>query len=340
MGNNLHADEVAGLDPDMRLALEKMQAHMAEGPAMGTGTTAEMRARFASLVAGWNADPPPVARVEDGTISTANRDIAVRLYDPVAGGRPHPALVYFHGGAWMAGDLDSNDRALRLLALGSGVSILSAAYCLAPEHPFPAPLNECLAVARWVREHGETLGIDVDRLAMGGDSAGANLALAAALDLRDSGETWLRYLLLICGAYARDLDTASYRSFGDGRYGFGAAAMETAWSLYAGAAPRGDPRVEPLRAELGGLPPVCLVAGGLDPLRDDSRALARRLIDASGSVEYREYPGVVHGFASMTRDLAVARRAMLAAAASLRRALGEVATPPSPAHGVKGDASA
>jgi acetyl esterase len=220
------------------------------------------------------------------------------------------------------GDLDSNDRALRLLALQSGVAILSVDYCLAPEHPFPAPLEECIFAARWARQHGARLGIDGERLGLGGDSAGANLALAAALDLGDAGESWLRFLLLVCGAYARSLDTPSCEEFGDGRFGFDRVAMAAFWSYYLGAASQPpDPRAEPLYAELRGLPPLYLVAAGMDPLRDDTRRLAARVIEAGGAVEYREYPGVVHGFASMTRDLAIARRATAEAASALRRGL-------------------
>lgn len=316
------------VDPELQPILARMLARMAERPPLGTSTGAEMRARFSEDVAAWNADPPPLACIENRTVSTAARAVPVRIYSTAPRTEPQPAIVFFHGGGWVVGDLDSNERALRVLAIESGVTVVSVDYCLAPENPFPAALDECVAVGRWIHLHGEQWGIDPDCLAFGGDSAGANLSLAAALDLRDAGENWLRCLLLIYGAYAWESDTESHRLFGDGSMGFGTEAMDALWSMYLGGRAQADnPRAAPLRAELGGLPPAHVVAGGLDPLRDDSRRLAARLIEAGVGVEYHEYPGVVHGFMSMTRDLSVARRATARAADSLRRSL----TPRAPA---------
>jgi len=294
---------------------------MATRPLLGTSPPPDMRARFAEDARSLNRDAPALARVRDAVIPTG-RPVPTRLYDPIGDGRPLPALIYFHGGGWVVGDLDSNDRALRLIAQRSGVAVLSVDYCLAPEHPFPAPLDECLEVVRWLRAHGRELGLNVGRLAIGGDSAGANLALATAIELRDAGETWLDFMLLVYGVYARDSNTESQRQFGGGEFGFGTAAMEALWSMYLGNAQHaGDRRAEPLRAQLRNLPPACIVAGGLDPLRDDSRRLAIRLTEAGGSFEYLEYPGVVHGFMSMTCDLAVARTAVARTGDSLGRAL-------------------
>ena len=316
------AAESYELDPDIKVVLARMLERAASRPPMGTSTPAEMRARFADDIAAWNADPPDVPLIADSVVPTLERPVPVRLYDPVGDGNPLPTLIYFHGGGWVVGDLDSNDRALRLLALESGVGILSVDYCLAPENPFPAPLHECIEVARWVHRNGAGHGIDVGRLAIGGDSAGANLALATAIDLRDAGERWLQYMLLIYGVYAREHDTASHRLFGNGLFGFGTDAMDALWSLYLGRnGSADDPRAAPLRARLDGLPPACIVAGELDPLRDDSRRLAGRLAGAGGNVDFLECPGVIHGFMSMTRELAVARRATARVADSLRRGL-------------------
>jgi len=310
------------LDPEMKVVLARMLERMASRPPMGTSTAAEMRARFADDIAAWNADPPDVPLIADSVVPTLERPVPVRLYDPIGDGDPLPTLIYFHGGGWVVGDLDSNDRALRLLALESGVGILSVDYCLAPENPFPAPLNECIEVARWVHRNGASHGIDVDRLAIGGDSAGANLALATAIDLRDAGERWLRTMLLVYGVYAREHDTASHRLFGNGLFGFGTDAMDALWSLYLGRdGSADDPRAAPLRARLDSLPPACIVAGELDPLRDDSRRLAGRLVGTGGNVDFVECPGVIHGFMSMTRELAVARHATARVADSLRRSL-------------------
>ncbi|MCC7411383.1 MAG: alpha/beta hydrolase [Gammaproteobacteria bacterium] len=310
------------VDPQMRRVLDRMLEKMAARPLFGTSPPAVMRARFAEDVLAWNVDPPALPRIEDFRVATGTREVAVRLYDPRGDGRPNATMIDFHGGGWIVGDLDTNDRARRLLALESGVSILSVDYCLAPEHPFPAALEECVTVTRWAHRSGVARGIDVERLALGGDSAGANLALATALELRDARQDWLRFLLLIYGAYARDATSESHRLYGGGEYGFGTQAMDLMWQMYLGS--RGaadDPRAAPLLARLEGLPPACLIAGRLDPLRDDSRRMAAALIAAGISVEYLEYPGVVHGFMSMTHELDAARRGTRAAADALRRAL-------------------
>ena len=302
--------EVAGqrVDADMHVVLARMLARMAERPAMGTAPAQEMRRRFNEDVVSWNRDPPPVARIEDLRVPTTARAVPVRLYDPHGSRTPNATLIFLHGGGWVVGDLDSNDRALRLLALASGCNVVSVDYCLAPEHRFPAALDECFAVTRWLRRHGEAWGVDPARLAVGGDSAGANLALATALDLRDAGDSWLRALLLIYGAYAPEFDTESYRAFGGGEFGVATLGMRALWALYLRGPEDGEnPRAAPLRADLRSLPPACRIGGGLDGLRDDSRRLATRLIEVGSAVDFVEYPGVIHGFMSMTCDVGAAR---------------------------------
>jgi acetyl esterase len=308
----------------MQIVLSRMLARVAERPPMGTAPAPQMRQRFNEDVVSWNRDPPPLAHIEDLQVPTAARAVPVRLYDPRSSRTPNATLIFFHGGGWVVGDLDSNDRALRLLALESGCTVLSVDYCLAPEHKFPAALDECLAVTRWLCRHGEAWGVDSGRLAVGGDSAGANLALTTALALRDAGDSWLRALLLIYGAYAPDFDTESYRAFGGGQFGLATLGMRALWALYLRDPADGEnPRAAPLRADLRGLPPACLIAGGLDPLRDDSRRLATRLIEAGGAVDFVEYPGVIHGFMSMTCDVDAARRGTRHAARWLSAALAD-----------------
>lgn len=310
------------IDPDMRPVLARMVQQAAQRPTLGTSSPADMRRRFSADVVNWNLELPDVARIENLLVHTSTRAVPIRLYDAAPAAEARPVVVFFHGGGWVVGDLDSNERALRLLAIHSGVVVVSVDYCLAPEHKFPAPLDECVAVVRWLREHGAQWGINASQMAVGGDSAGANLALATTLDLRAAGDPGLGAMLLIYGVYARDHDSDSHRLFGDGRFGFGTEAMDALWSMYlARPADAENPRAAPLRAELSGLPPAIIVAGGLDPLRDDSRRLAARLVAVGGQVEYREYPGVVHGFMGMTRDLAVTRRATAEVADSLRRLL-------------------
>jgi acetyl esterase len=232
----------------------------------------------------------------------------------------------------MAGDLEGEDCMLRMLAQISGVAVLSVDYCLAPENPFPQALDECVAVTRWARQGGSRWGIDAQRLSIGGDSAGANLALAAALDLRDASESWLRLALLIYGAFAPPGDDSeSYKLFGKDEFDFGEEAMKIMWSLYLGNASASDPRAAPLYADHRGLPPVHMIVAALDPLRDDSRNLGHKLSQAGVEYHYKEYAGVYHGFMGMGRDLDLAVEATRHAASALRQAL-PVAEPATVGH--------
>lgn len=270
----------------------------------------------------WNAEPPVVRRVEDLAAEGAAGPVTVRFYDPLEADGLRPALVYFHGGGWVIGDLELEDSALRTLALASGVCILSVDYALAPEHKYPRPLEDCMAVAQWVYRNAERLSLDGRRIALGGASAGANLALSTALALRDACESWPRFLLLIHGVYSPDNDTPSHRRFGDGTFGLTTAQMEYFWDAYLeDRSQRADPRASPLYARLEGLPPTFLIAAGLDPLLDDSVRLSQGLNAAAVTNELRTYAGVVHGFTLMGRALETANVALRDAGAALRNGL-------------------
>ncbi|WP_448580558.1 alpha/beta hydrolase [Thermaurantiacus sp.] len=308
-------------DPDMLPIMERMRARpMPEGPP----DPAALRAAPPDLFAYLNRNPPALARVEDLSIPGPFGATRVRLYDGRQGrDAPAPVLVWFHGGGWVGGSVDLEDRAVRELALLSGVAILSVDYVLAPEHPFPEPLEDCASALRFVALHGGDLGLDRSRIAVGGASAGANLALAAAMQLRDASEAFLRFILLHYGVFARRTDSPSHRQFGGGDWFLTTAAMEAFWDCYLG--PGGDSRdrrVSLLDADPAGLPPVYLTAAGLDPLRDDSIDLAARLAGAGGEVTLRLFPGVVHGFHLMVNDLEAARVTARETAVALSRALG------------------
>ncbi len=316
------AAEPEYVDPQMRPLLAAMRERARSRPSVSQVGVDEARARARADFAWWNAEPPPLERVEDLMIAGAFGPVRARLYDPVGGGSPKPGLVHFHGGGWTIGDLDLEDTALRTLARESGVAIFSVDYALAPEHPFPEPLEDCIQACRWLRAHARQWQVDAERLAIGGASAGANLALATALALRDAGEPWARFLLLQYGVYCADHDTESHRRFGRGDYGLDTAMMDFFWDTYLGdATPRTDPRAAPLYASLEGLPPSFLMAAGLDPLRDDSRQLAAKLAEAAVPHEHRVYAGVTHGFTLMGRALAVANVALREAGAALRAGL-------------------
>lgn len=309
------------VDPQMVPVLEAMAANAAVRPHPSTLPPDAMRRQFAADMAYWAAGGPELARVENRMIPGPRGDIPLRLYDPAGDAALRPVLVYFHGGGWTIGDLDTEDRKLRELALASGAIIVSVDYRLAPDHKFPEPLEDCIAAVRWIAAEGAAIGIDGGRLALGGLSAGANLALAAAISLRDAGGPALRHLLLFQGSYGAH-DTESHALFGGGEYGLDRRSMANYYRHYLRRPEdRDHPLVAPLMADLSGLPPVFLNAAGLDVLRDDSAQLAERLRAAGVAVDHRLYPGVIHVFTLMSRRLDMARRAIAEAAEALRAAL-------------------
>lgn len=280
-----------------------------------------MRERAADDFAVWNQDPPPMAEVRGFTLDDVH-GLPARLYVPKGAIEFGGLLVHFHGGGWVIGDLDFEDRACRSVALESGLRVLSVAYRLAPEVKFPIPIEDCVAAALWAQENAKTLGIDPKKIALGGASAGANLAMSATLILRDRGLILPKFLVLLYGVYAMRTDAESYRLFGDGSYGLGAEALDFFMSLYLrDATDRANPLASPLLADLSGLPPSFIAIAGTDPLRDDSRELAEKLRAAGVAVEAREYEGVLHGFTQFARESAQGRRALSDAAAALRAGL-------------------
>ncbi len=305
-------DETVYIDPQMGPVIAAMVERMASRSAMSETAPAEMRVRAASDFVYWNENAPALPRVENLTMKGPLGDIRLRFYDPLEQAEPRPALVYFHGGGWVIGDLDMEDASLRQLARASGVAIVSVDYCLAPEHKFPAPVQDCVAAFSWVAEHAADLKLDPERLAIGGGSAGANLAMASTLMLRGQGKKLPDFVLLFYGVFGADQDTASYHQFGGGDFGLGRDAMSHFYALYLDnpQTDKSNPLVSPVLADLTGLPSTHLVVAGLDPLRDDSRLLADRLERAGVTVNITEYGGVIHGFTLMGRHVDAANKAL------------------------------
>jgi len=310
------------IDPDVKPALERMKARMASRAPMSAVPVADMRERARDDFAAMNANPPALAHIEDTVIEGAFGPRAARIYDAAGARKDASGLIYYHGGGWIVGDLDSEDAKLRRIAQASGVRIVSVDYVLAPEHKFPEPLEDCVAAAKSIRKSASDLGVDPSRLAIGGASAGANLALSTAIALRDEDASWLRFMLLFYGVYDIASEAPSRTLFGEG-YGMGADAMEFFYSLYLNdPAERTDPRASPLRADLTGLPPAFINAAGLDVLRDDSRALAEKLRSGGVQIDYDEAPGVIHGYTLLAHEVAAARKTIEQAGHALRSALG------------------
>lgn len=284
---------------------------------------AQARAAAERAHAFLNRDAPPVA-VEEVEATGPKGPLRLRLYRPPSGaGHPLPVLLYFHGGGFVLNSVETHDRLLRLLALRSGAAVVAVAYGKAPEHRFPHQHDEALAALRWIGQRGTTHGLDSGRIAVGGDSAGANLALATALAARAPSEPRVSFGVLFYGMFAHDFHTPSHQRFGDGRYGLTTARMRWYWEQYLGhAEPTRDPRAAPLLADLAGLPPLLLLAAGLDCLRDDSLRLAERLAAVDVPFSLTVYDGLPHSFAGMTRLVAAADGAVTRAALAVRHHLG------------------
>lgn len=306
------------IDPEIAAILRDSAA--ADLPDPTTLPIAAARAQLTEASLAWNVERPELPVVADLSTPGPGGAIGLRLYRPRAHARL-PMVVYLHGGGWTFGSVDTHDRLMRLLALAADVAVVGVDYRLAPEQPFPAPLKDCLAVLRWARAHADDLALDGERLLVAGDSAGANLALASLLAVRDAGEPMPLGAALFYGCYSSRLNSASHARFGDGSYRLSGAEMAWFWRHYLGATPAGTALAEPLHAELSGLPPLYLMLAVIDPLADDTRELSRSLAAAGVPHELREYPGVVHGFLQMTARSAAARGAMADAGRAIRKLL-------------------
>lgn len=253
--------------------------------------------------------------------------LSVRAYTPPeAPGSPRdderPVLVYFHGGGWVRGDLDTHDGLCRLLAGAADCVVVSVDYRRAPEYPFPTPVHDAYAATAWAAEHAELVGGDPDRIAVGGDSAGGNLAAAVTLLARERDGPDIGHQTLLYPVTDYDLDTDSYHENADG-YLLSRASMRWYWDRYLDDAMDGaNPYASPLRApDLSGLPSATVVTAGYDPLRDEGAAYADRLREAGVTVTHANYPGMVHVFASFP-DLQRARDARETIADDLDAAFG------------------
>jgi acetyl esterase len=246
-----------------------------------------------------------------------------RLFVPTrATTTPGPLLVFFHGGGWVYGDLDSHDAACRFLAERSGVRVVAVDYRLAPEHPFPAAYDDAVAAYRWVTEHAADLGGDPTRLAVGGDSAGGNLAALVAIEAAQA-RLPLAFQLLVYPGTDLSRHTESRRLFGEGFYLTGRFMDESIERYVPERAQRSDPRVSPLLAELPrGLAPAYVATAGFDPLRDEGEAYARHLADAGVEVELRRFADQIHGFFNIVGAGRTSRAACGEIAAALARGLG------------------
>lgn len=266
-------------------------------------------------------DPPVMAEVRELACPGPGGPIGLRMYRPAtAPGGALPCLIYYHGGGWVIGDLDTHDVLCRELAMLARIAVISVDYRLAPEHRFPAAVEDAFAALAWIAANGATLGLDVTRLIVGGDSAGGNLAIVAALEARDRGGPKISQQLLIYPATDFSLTQASHRDPTADVPPLTSGAMMWFKDHYLGPDDGSDWRASPLRAaSLKGLPPAYVITAGYDFLRDEGRQLAERLTQSDVAVVYRHYQGMIHGFLPMGRIVREANRAVADAADWLRQ---------------------
>jgi len=278
-------------------------------------------ADLASVLAMGDA-PEPVAAVEDRSIPGPGGPLPLRVYRPAADARL-PVLVYFFGGGWMLGTIETSDAICRNLANAAHCTVVAVGYRLAPEHPFPAAVHDCFAAVRWIHAHGAEIGADPARLAVGGDSAGGNLAAAVTLLARDANGPTITAQLLVYPNTDHLSDTPSGRQNDDALF-FNSRSVESYWSNYlARPADGADPLASPLRAaHHRGLPAALVITAEYDPTRDEAEEYADRLAKAGVPVQLTRYPGMVHGFFAMGGTLHAGRRALAEAAGFLRTSFG------------------
>lgn len=298
-------------DPDAAAVLAAFRA--SGRPPYETLTPAEAREMYLASRPASQPEPPPVASAEALSIPGPAGEIPARLYKPLTlrqSGGLSPCLIFFHGGGWVIGNLDSHDVACRTLADEGQLIVISVDYRLAPEHKFPAAVEDAIAATEWVAANARPLGIDASRIVVGGDSAGGNLSAVVALHARDAGPKLAAQVLI----YPATDFAMTHPSHSEPETSAILTHTVIRWfrDHYLGGVSDGeDWRASPARVEnLAGLPPAYVLTAGADPLRDEGDEYARRLEDAGVVVTYRSYPGQFHGFITMGKILPKANVAL------------------------------
>jgi acetyl esterase len=306
-----------GLHPQVLAIRDRLRRDRV--PHLSTLSLEQARAADRAAAAAGTGEAEPVAEVRQVEIPGPAGRLPARVYRP-AGAGPLPVLVYFYGGGWSLGTLDTCDGVCRMITNAAGCVTVAIGYRLAPEHKFPAAVEDCHAGARWVATHAAELGADASRLAVGGDSSGGNLAAAVALLARDrDGGPAITHQLLVYPNTDYQAGTASMREIAD-EYFFNPSSVRWYWGMYLAKPEDGmSPLASPLRAgDLSGLPPATVITAEYDPLRDEAEQYAHNLKAAGVPAEIIRYDGMMHGFFTMIGALDTAREAVLEAAARLR----------------------
>ena len=282
----------------------------------------ELRQQLRTMVTLMDEPAPALPRVEDIRIPGGAGEISARVYAPHATRAALPTVAYFHGGGWVQGDLETHHGLCARLALHANALVVAMDYRLAPEHKFPAGVEDAFAAYRWLRAHGRELGVDTTRVAIAGDSAGGNLSAVVSQLAAAERVPIPTCQVLIYPALDASLDTESHRALADAHV---IPRDRIVWYMaqYLGAdADKADPRVSPLRAKsLAGQPPTMIVTAGFDPLRDEGHAYAEALRRAGVDVVYREFTGQIHAFVSLTKAIPQGLACTLEIADYLRKRL-------------------
>ncbi len=313
------------LDPQAKMLIDLVKA--ANLPEFWQLTPDQAREAYKTRSARV-AEKEDIHRVHDRRIPGPGSDLAIRVYEPreARPGERFPVLLWFHGGGFVIGDLDTHDHACRALSRQAECLVVAVDYRLAPEFKFPAAVDDCHAALRWLALHAAELGGDPQRIAVGGDSAGGNLAAVCAILARNDGHPKLAFQLLVYPCTAPEPETPSHRKFAEG-YLLTRNSITWFYRHYVRSQKEfQDFRFAPLIAEdLSGLPPALVIVAGYDPLRDEGIEYARRLIDGGNRVTLVNYEGMVHGFLLTGGVVDASRRALAQSAQALREAFASQA---------------
>ena len=310
------------LDPGIRRFIRTLGAAVAGFPGFASATAAQQRTWMEQARAPWRQGGPAMLETRDIQVPTRHGPVRTRLHRPA--GDVLPGLVYLHGGGWTLFSVDTHDRVMREYAARAHCCVIGVDYALAPERKFPVPLEQVVDVVDWLAQQGFALGIDAGRLAIGGDSAGGNLSVAACLTRRDqSSVPPLRAVLINYGALVSRCSANACRRYGGPEYMLGCEEMDQYWRNYMRSnADADDPLVCPLLASLGGLPPAFLAIAECDILCEQNLEMARRLQAAGVPAKSVVYPGASHSFIEAMSVSAVSNQALADASAWLRETLG------------------
>lgn len=311
-----------GLDPEIRAFVRRMGELWREHPPLAGRPVVEQRQIGEKVRSSWAEGGPVMARTSEQFVPSSSGSVRIRVLDP-GGAAPKPALIYLHGGGWTLFSIDTHDRIMREYASRAGITVTAVDYSLSPEAKFPQPIEETMAVVRWLRTAGASIGVDGGRLAIGGDSAGAALTISTCLMLRAAGElAGIKGMLLNYGAFDTSCDSEAFRRFGHGGYLWEPGEMPLYWANYLRSdADASDPLAVPMRADVTGLPPAFLATPECDVLYDAGIAMGEKLRRSGVLAQTVVYPGATHSFLEAVSIARIADRAFADASRWLSDAL-------------------